>query len=86
MATYLIKTTEMYRCNSEQEANNLVKAAKAAHEYEVIKSTIESKQAKAKGEITDEWKRVTITKVFSDEKEPFGNLMPIYKEEEEEEE
>ena len=83
MANYLIKTTEIYRCDSEQEANDLVKAAKAAREYEVIKSTIESKQAKAKGEIVDEWKRVTITKVFSDEKEPFGNLMPVYQEEEE---
>ena len=80
MANYLIKTTEVYRCDSEAEANALIKEAKAAVEYEVTKSTIENRQAKQKGEIVDEWKRVTITKVFSEEKEPYGDLMPMYKE------
>ena len=84
MANYLIKTTEVYRCDSEQEANELIKKAKSAVEYEVTKSTIENRQAKAKGEIIDEWKRVTITKVFSDEKEPFGSLFPVYMKQEEE--
>lgn len=80
MANYLIKTTEVYRCDSEHEANLLIQEAKAANEYEVIKSTIENRQMKAKGEIVDEWKRVTITKEFSSEKEPFGDLMPVYME------
>ena len=83
MSKFLIKTTEVYRCDSEKEANTLVEKAKAATEYEVIKSTIENRQSKAKGEVVDEWKRVTITKSFSEEKEPYGNLFPVYMEEEE---
>ena len=78
MSKYLIKTTEVYRCDSETEANNLVEEAKKAGEYEVTKSTIENRTLKLKGEIVDEWKRVTITKVFSEEKEPYGDLFPVY--------
>lgn len=78
MSKYLIKTTETYRADSEAEANELIEKAKKDPKYEVTKSTIESKTLKAKGEIVDEWKRVSITKVFSDEKEPFGELMPRY--------
>ena len=78
MSKYLIKTTEIYRCDTEKEANDLIDKAKAATEYEVTKSTIENKQTKSKGEIIDEWKRVTVTKVFSEEKEPYGDLFPIY--------
>lgn len=79
MSKYLIKTTEIYRCDSEFEANSLVEEAKKASEYEVIKSTIENRTSKAKGEIIDEWRRVTITKEFSEEKEPYGVLMPEYR-------
>lgn len=78
MAKYLIKTTEVYRCDTELEANVLIKEAKESSQYEVVKSTIENRQTKAKGEIVDEWKRVTITKEFSEEKEPDGILMPAY--------
>lgn len=81
---YLIKTTETYRCESEKEANELVKKAKESVNYEVSKSTIENRQAKQKGEIVDEWKRVTITKVFCEEKEPFGEWFPTYGKSEEE--
>lgn len=84
MSKYLIKTTEVYRCDTEKEANLLIEAAKSAIEYEVTKSTVENRQSKAKGEIVDEWKRVTITKVFSEEKEPYGELFPIYTAEQEE--
>lgn len=76
---YLIKTTEQYRCDTEQEALELISAAKQATEYEVTKYNNEIKTLKAKGEIVDEWRRVTITKVFSEEKEPYGSLMPEYK-------
>ena len=78
MSKYLIKTTETYRADSEMEANELIEKAKADPKYEVTKSTIENRTLKAKGEIVDEWKRVSITKVFSDEKEPYGDLMPRY--------
>lgn len=78
MSQYLIKTTETYRADTEAEANELIDLAKNDARYEVIKSTIENRTTKAKGEIVDEWKRVSITKVFAEEKEPFGDLMPIY--------
>lgn len=78
MSKYLIRTTETYRADSETEANELIEKAKADPKYEVTKSMIENRTSKAKGEIVDEWKRVSITKIFSDEKEPYGDLMPKY--------
>ena len=75
---YLIKTTEQYRCDSEKEAVDLINEAKQAPNYNVIKYNSEIKTLKQKGEIVDEWRRVTITKEFSEEKEPYGNLMPYY--------
>lgn len=75
---YLIKTTEVYRCDTEKEANELIKDAKASSDYTVSKSSIEVRSTKVKGEIVDEWKRVTITKNFTSEKEPDGDLMPVY--------
>ncbi len=78
---YLIKTTEMYRCASEKEANELIKQAKDSSLYTVTKHSSEIKTLKAKGEIVDEWRRVTITKEFTSEKEPDGDLMPYYSEE-----
>lgn len=79
MAKYLIKTVETYRTDSEAEAVELVDAAKRDPRYEVIKSTVETRTMKLKGEIVDEWKRVSITKTFAEEKEPFGSLMPDYR-------
>lgn len=78
MAKYLIRTTEVYRTDSEKEARDLVEEEKKSSVCEVIKSTIETRVAKQKGEIVDEWRRVTITKVFDEEKEPYGSVMPQY--------
>ena len=79
MSKYLIKTVETYRTDSEAEANELIESAKDDPRYEVIKSTIETRTLKAKGEIVDEWKRVSITKVFTEEKEPSPTPMPDYR-------
>lgn len=84
MSKYLIKTTEVYRADSEEEAKELVNTAKKDYRYTVTKSIMENVRKKVDGEY-DEWKRVTITKVFSDEKIPEGNLMPIYSDQKEEE-
>lgn len=78
MSKYLIKTTEQYRCDSEQEANELIKEAKASGLYTVTKTSSEIKTLKQKGEVVDEWRRVTITKVFNDEKEPYGQVYVSY--------
>lgn len=70
MAKYLIKTTETYRCDSEEEAKNLIAEAAQDGHYVILKSSSEIKNIKQKGEIIDEWRRVIITKEFTSEKEP----------------
>lgn len=85
MSKYLIKTVETYRCDSEKEAVDLINAAKNDPKYTVSKYNSEIKALKAKGEIIDEWRRVTIFKEFTSEKEPDGYLMPRYTEGEEDE-
>lgn len=67
MAKYLIKTTEMYRCDTEEEAKVLIEDSKNAMTYTLIKSISEKKESK---KTEDSWVRVTLTKVFADEKEP----------------
>ena len=86
MAKYLIKTTEVYRCDSEKEAIELIQKAKKDPDYIVTKYNNEIRTLKAKGEIVEEWRRVTITKEFTSEKEPDGYLMPKYEMEQEEKE
>ena len=81
MSTYLIKVTEQYRCDTETEAKKLIEEAKENHQYTVVKSSDEIKTLKQKGEIIDEWRRVTITKEFNQEKEPESYIMTMYTEE-----
>lgn len=78
MSRYLIKVTEQYRCDSEQEAMKLIEEAKKSSQYTVTKSSNEIKTQKKNGEIIDEWRRVIITKEFCQEKEPDCELMPVY--------
>jgi hypothetical protein len=72
--TYLIKTTEQYRCNSEEEAKEFIEEQKRSNQYEVVRYSSEVKQTKVKGEIADEWMRVTIVKEFNSEKEPVVSI------------
>ena len=78
MSTYLIKVTEQYRCDSESEAQNLIKKAKEDNQYTVIKTSSEIKNLRQKGEVIDEWRRVIVTKEFTSEKEPDAQLEPEY--------
>ena len=82
MANYLIRTTEIYRCDTEEEAKNLIEEAKKSGIYTVIKSSSEIRTTKQKGEIVDEWRRVTIMKEFTSEKEPEMSVKVTYGEEE----
>ena len=81
MSIYLTKVTEQYRCDTEEEAKNLIEEAKQNYLYTVIKSSTELKTVKQKGEIIDEYCRVLITKEFTSEKEPNTKLKPEYIEE-----
>lgn len=79
---YLIKVTEQYRCDTEEEARVLIEEAKKDSQYTVIKSSSEIKTVKSKGEIVDEYRRVMITKEFTTEREPDRQIRPEYMEDE----
>lgn len=78
MSVYLIKTDETYRADSEEEATNFITEAKEDGRFILAKYTAVKKEQKAKGEIIDEWYRVTLTKVFDSEKEPCGSTTIEY--------
>lgn len=67
---YLIKTVETYRCADSNEAETLIRDSKNSSTYTLLRYSSEDKCIKVKGEIEDEWKRVTLTKVFTEEKDP----------------
>lgn len=69
---YLIKTTEIYRCDSEGEAEKLIESQKNEFGVNLARYSSTHKERKSKGEIIDEWYHVELTKVFDDEKEPEG--------------
>ena len=70
MSKYLIQTTEIYRADSEAEAQEIINDAKAAMEYNLTKFSSEKKEVKAKGEIIDEYYKVALAKTFTDIKDP----------------
>lgn len=78
MSRYLIKVDETYRVDSEAEAIELINEARADHKFTLAKHSSTHRQTKQKGEIVDEWFRVTLTKVFDEEKEPIGNTTITY--------
>lgn len=75
---YLIEATEIYRVDSESEANALLEEAKG--EGNLSKYSCVHKERKSKGEVIDEWYRVTLNKKFTDEKEPEATVSIIYEE------
>ena len=75
---YLIQTVETYRAGTEAEAQGIIAEAKVAGEYNLTKYASEKKEVKAKGEVIDEYFKVTLTKVFTDIKEPDTIASVIY--------
>ena len=73
---YLIRTTEVYRADNEDEAKAVIEEAKRTSTVIKYNSTYKSK--KQKGEIVDEWYRVEITKEWTDEKEPDSSIKVSY--------
>lgn len=67
---YLIKTKEEYRVESEAEAVKLIEDAKADNHFILSKYENQYKERKQKGEVIDSYWKVTLTKQFTDEKEP----------------
>lgn len=73
---YLLNTTETYRVATEEDANNLI--AEAKESGTLIKYSCVYKERKQKGEVIDNWYRVTLTKQFTDEKEPEEVFVATY--------
>ena len=67
---YLVSTTETYRVNSEAEAVKMIEEAKKDSTYILSKYTNEHKEVKSKGEVIDEYYKITLTKFFNNIKEP----------------
>lgn len=59
MSKVLMRRTEMWRCDTEGEAQEVIKAA-VAEGGDLTKKTIEVKTKKSKGQIVDENLRVTV--------------------------
>lgn len=78
MAKYLISTVETYRVDKENEVETMLELAKNAKEYELIKYTSEKKEVKAKGEIVDEYYKVSLHKAFNDIKDPYSDVSVVY--------
>lgn len=78
MSKFLISTTEIYRADTESEASQLIEEAKADGHCSLSKYTSVYKERKQKGEVIDAWYKVSLTKVFDDEKEPIGSARVEY--------
>ena len=75
---YLLNTTEIYRAATEEEATELINEAKRDSNYILSKYSSVKREQKAKGEVIDEWYKVTLVKSFNEEKEPAYTVDVIY--------
>ena len=68
---------------TSKEARAFIEAQRAnTNSYEITKYSNEAKAAKQKGEVVDEWYRVTLYKNIDSEKEPVSAINVIKYEEE----
>jgi len=79
---YLVSVVETYRIDTEAEAATAINEAKKDNTYILSKYTSEHKEVKAKGEVVDEYYKVTLTKLFNNIKEPDTNIEVVYEVEE----
>lgn len=78
MSKHLISTVETYRVDTEAEAAELIEEAKKSHKFTLAKYSSVYKERKQKGEVVDAWHRVSLTKIFDDEKDPIGHVSIEY--------
>ena len=76
------QTQEIYSVSNENEAAALIEEAKSDKRFTLLKSSTEYKTVKAKGEIVDEYFKVTLVKHFTDHKEPDCSVTIEYTREE----
>ena len=75
---YLVRTVETYRTGTEADAKKLIEDAKKDKSYTLSKYSSEYRCSKSKGEISDEWFRVILTKDFNIEKDPACTVDIVY--------
>lgn len=75
---YLIQVTETYRVDSEEQVVEMIEEAKKDNRFLLLKHTSQYKERKAKGEVIDAWYKVTLTKGFTEEKEPEATATITY--------
>jgi hypothetical protein len=75
---YLISSKEIYRVGSEAEAVKLIEDAKSDNHFILSKYENQFKERKQKGEVVDSYWKVTLTKNFTDEKEPMFQTEVTY--------
>ena len=75
---YLTQVTETYRVDSEDQVLKMIDEAKQDNRFILIKHASQYKERKAKGEVIDAWYRVTLTKQFTEEKEPDATVTISY--------
>ena len=78
MSKYLLKVDETYRADTEAEAAQIINDAKTDSRFTLSKYSSVKRERKQKGEIIDEWIRVSLTKTFDDEKEPANQVNVSY--------
>lgn len=78
MSKYLVSTTETYRIDTENEATKAIEEAKQDGSYVLGKYTSEHKERKSKGEVIDEYWKLTLTKLFNDIKDPDSTVNVSY--------
>ncbi len=70
MSKYLVSAVETYRVDTEAEATRLIEEAKNNNSYILGKYTNEHKERKSKGEVVEEYWKLSLTKLFNDIKDP----------------
>jgi hypothetical protein len=75
---YLTQVTETYRIDTEDQVLSTIEEAKKDGRFVLVKHTSQYKERKAKGEVIDAWYKVTLTKQFTDEKEPDATVTINY--------
>lgn len=75
---YLLSVVETYRVESEAAAAELIEEAKSDSHFTLSKYTNQYRERKQKGEVVDSWHKVTLTKTFTDEKEPVEEFEVSY--------
>ena len=78
MAKYLITTTETYRVDSEEAVEAILEDAKNDSDYTLVKYSSTYKEKKEKGDVVDYWYRLTLTKAFTEEKDPDRDVQITY--------